>query len=373
MTDTLERVFVLIVILLGVLFIGVGLNVFESFTTLKHEVDSNTMKQTGLVSDSPGNSSVAYKSTTTNVNDQYKNVPTKQDMDSGVLFRYRYQIPSASYFIKDRSSTGVLRPSGGPLPNVILNPASNPNNQVVCKINDNCEDYVIDRQLYCPIGMDRMSTGATGLGERLYNGCYSGGTRIPSLGCRHGRAEANSMAGGNMCWILSNSKIQRVGSGFIMIPPYSTLKALLEKPVSALSDSERNDIINIVNLRKNIVAQMTFALKSQVSQAAGNTMIQARLMSYYNYLLYNSTIFYQPVTDGMRLPRAGFYLQYAPWIERLTLEPNYNITGKEIGDTTKAPLPELETFITSDIVAGLPDLPIPSRIEPTPQPHLRRV
>lgn len=53
MTDTLERVFVLIVIILGVLFIGVGLNVFESFTTMRHQRDPTTMEQTGLVSDAP--------------------------------------------------------------------------------------------------------------------------------------------------------------------------------------------------------------------------------------------------------------------------------------------------------------------------------
>jgi hypothetical protein len=266
------------------------------------------------------------------------------------------------------SANRILKSSGGPLPNVILNPESDADKQIVCKLNDTCEDYVIDRTLYCPIGMDRMETGAVGSGQRRYNGCYSGGRRIPSLGCRHGVEEANSMAGGNLCRILSQLKIQRVGSGFIMIPRYSVLKALLEKPRASLSDSERNDIVNMVNLRKNIVAQMTFALKSQVSRSRGDKMAESQLMSYYNGLLYNTTILYQPVTDGMRLPRAGFYAEgiSLPVIERLPQEPDYNVTTRTLGDTTKAPLPELETVVTPDIVATLPGLPIPSRIEPTP-------
>ena len=370
MTDTLERVFVLIVIILAVLFIGVGLNVFESFTTMRHERDPTTMEQTGLITDSPGNPAVVYKSTSGVVNDQYTNVPTRENVYQNVLQRYSSQIPSQSYSGGQMSENRILKSSGGPLPNVILNPASDADKQIVCKLNDTCEDYVIDRTLYCPIGMDRMETGAVGSGQRRYNGCYSGGRRIPSLGCRHGVEEANSMAGGNLCRILSQLKIQRVGSGFIMIPRYSVLKALLEKPIASLPDTERNQIIEMVNLRRNIVAQMTFSLKSQVSRSRGDKMAESQLMSYYNGLLYNTTILYQPVTDGMRMPRAGFYADgiSLPALERLPQEQDYNVTAGSIGDTTKAPLPELETVVTPDVVATLPGLPIPARIEPTPPP-----
>ena len=370
MTDTLERVFVLIVIILGVLFIGVGLNVFESFTTMKNQTDPNTGEQTGLITDSPGNPAVAYKSTSGSVNDQYKNVPTRNVIYHGVAQKHSMQIPWRAYSNKDRMIDKILKPSGGPLPSVVLNPASDGDKQVICKLNDNCEDYVYRRELYCPIGMDRMETGVMGTGERRYNGCYSAGRMIPSLGCRHNREEANSMAGGNLCGILSELRIQRVGTGFMMIPPYYVLKALLEKPSASLSDSERNQIIEITNRRKDIVAQMVFSLKSQVSRANRDNIAKSQLMAYYNQILYNTTIIYQPVTDGMKNSRAGFYARGVsiPSIERLPVEPDFNITDKSLGDTTKEPLPELITVVTPDVVSALPGLPIPARIEPTPAP-----
>ena len=154
----------------------------------------------------------------------------------------------------------------------------------------------------------------------------------------------------------------------MMIPRYSVLKALLEKPSASLSDSERNQIIEIVNRRKDIVAQMLFSLKSQVSRAAGDRAAENNLMSYYYRLLYDTTIIYQPITDGMKNSRAGFYTRdiSIPSIERLPVEPNFNITGKQLGDTTKEPLPELITVVGQDVVSTLPDLPIPARIEPKP-------
>jgi hypothetical protein len=374
MKDTFESILFLSAILILVIFIGVGLNIFESFTNynqMKQIRNPDTMEQTGLVSSVGGNitnSNFVYTSPGQTPSSQYKNVKNEKEFIKGVLNKHSSQIPWNIYSSTDQSK--ITRSTGG-LPLIILNPDSNPDKQEVCKLNDSCEDYVIDRNLYCPMGMERISTGSQS-GKR-YNGCYSASRKVPSLGCYHDSTEATSMNGGNMCRLLSQKKVQRVGTGFVMLPPAFVFNNLLTKPISQVSDAERNEIITMAQLKQQVVSQMLFYYEPSIKRAVSDKLTRQQLLSYYITILQHAYIFYQPVTDSMTKPRAGFilYNRTIPSLRSPGFEIDYNITRvSNIGDTTKSPLPSLEKFGTaSPIGLELPTLPTPPRpIPPTPTP-----
>jgi hypothetical protein len=376
----MKRIGMLLMITIFVIVIGLSLRSmllyrpfsnnegFMNDTTLQRSGESGDM--TGYVSMSNGDQSNVYKPSSGPYPSQIANVPTADEYIIGRIQRFQSHVPllhsDKDYVLGTMDREIVNKFARGDIPNIILNPDSHTSDQITCDIEQDCDEFVRNSKLYCPVGMDRLknqeSTGEPN--EQKYQGCYSITRDYPSLACRFGGRF-------NYCDYLTDLRIQRVGRGFYVFPTYDAMYEAYSR-ASTSNEKKRLSYILFTKIHMIRVMILTFDhedVRNHTSDiqkwypwtTTGSPLLDqyGRSVFYDTFLLYQSGTHKSPTRIGFVLrkdtPVHGITKSYVPELSTPVTRHSYNL--KHIGyvhDTTQDPMPILQPMYNerSDTIQG---------------------
>lgn len=371
----MERVLVLLIIIVFVIILGVSLrslqlyrplhNIFqegdEGFTDTVYQRKYENGNMTGYVGPIHGNESDVFKPENGEHHSQLTNVPTAKEYVIGRIKKYESHVPlkhsDKEYTIGSMDDEIIQKFSRGTNPDIILNPDSHIEKQITCDLEQDCDEYVRNSNLYCPMGIDRLknreNTGKEN--EMKYQGCYTVTRNYPLLACRYGDRF-------NYCSYMNDLRIQRVGRGFYVFPTLDALKDAMDK---ADTGEEKRKINYIMSMKIYMIRHMMLTynreeVKDNIRNIKtwfpwSNNSGSSLLDQYGKQLFYNTFILYQSKTS--KTPsRVGFIMRtdtpiyvpkgHIPDLSTPSSRHTYNL--KNVGyihDTTQDPMPVLQPMI----------------------------
>jgi hypothetical protein len=317
---------------------------------------------TGYVQSTSGDANDVFRPDSGQVQSQLKNVPTSKEYVIGRINKYKSHVPlnhsDKNYNIGTMDDEIIQKFVRGTNPEIILNPDSHTQDQITCDLDTDCEEYVRNSQLYCPIGIDRLKTQeSTGSkNEQKYQGCYTLTRDYPLLACKDGDRF-------NYCNYLRDLRVQRVGRGFYVFP---TFDAILSAWNSAESSQEKRKISFIWRAKENMVREMILSFDHDEVKRNYRRIVQWRswrttgssvIDQYARQILYNSFLLYQSKTTKSPT-RIGFIMRspkdtasrvrvgHVPELSTPTTRHSYNLKNvRYVHDTTMDPMPILHPRI----------------------------
>ena len=325
---------VLLIVFVGIL--GVSLRTlqkyrpFEGFTTYQNR--SQDGLQTGYVTSPTGGD--VFRPNSDIHHPQIKNVPSSDEYVMGKIKRYETNVPlkisGVDYKIGGMNDAILGKFTRGTDPEIILNPDSERVNQETCILGNDCDEYVYNSHLYCPVGMERLQTQTPGkhTTERKYQGCYLLGRDYPAFACRHDDPL-------NSCNILKQKRIQRVGRGFLVFPPKRIFMKAEQEGVSVNELWERKQHFIRIMLRSYELQKThpTINSWSEASPDIDNSVIE----NYANTILEKGYVMVQQKNTQTPM-RIGFLVpdKSVPNIATPLRRTSYDLSRiKYIHDTTK--------------------------------------
>lgn len=294
------------------------------------------------------------------IHSQLENVPSAKEYVIGRIKKYESHVPlkhsDREYTFGTMDDEIIQKFARGTNPEIVLNPDSHIEDQITCDLEQDCDEYVRNSNLYCPMGMDRLrlkeSTGTPN--EEKYQGCYTITRDYPLLACRFGDRF-------NYCNYMTDLRIQRVGRGFYVLPTYEVLKDAMDR---AETDLDKRKISHILNTKIYMIRHMILTYDHEEVKrhfkkiqkwtpwsGTGSPMVD----QYARQIFYNTFILYQSKTTGTPT-RLGFIMRTdtptyvpkgtIPELSTPSTRHSYDLKNvKFVHDTTKDPMPVLQPRI----------------------------
>jgi hypothetical protein len=367
----MERVFVLLIIIVFVIVLGVSLRSLqlyrpfndspllenEGFTDTVYQRKYDNANMTGYVGPEHGSDTDVFRPENGEHHSQLSNVPTAKEYVIGRIKKYKSHVPlnnsDKEYTIGSMDDEIIQKFSKGTNPDIVLNPDSHIEDQITCDLEQDCDEYVRNSKLYCPMGIDRLKIRENSgkENEMKYQGCYTFTRNYPLLACRYGDRF-------NYCSYMNDLKIQRVGRGFYVLPTLDVIKDAVDK---ADTESEKRNIQYIMYIKIYIIRHMILTYDHEDVKknhkdvqrwfpwsSTGSSLLD----QYGKQLFYNTFILYQSKTS--KTPsRIGFIMRtdtplhlpkgHIPELSTPSTRHSYNL--KNVGyihDTTQDPMPILQ-------------------------------
>jgi hypothetical protein len=380
----MNRMIVLLMITIFVIVIGLSLRSLILYKPLQKSEPSaegfsldtevqrmeDTAHMSGYVNVKHSNPNNVYKPESGPHPSQITNVPTAKEYVIGRIKKYESHVPlkhsDKDYVIGSMDDEIVKKFSLGDVPNIILNPDSREEDQITCDIEQDCDEYVRNSNLYCPMGLDRLknqeSTGKPN--EQKYQGCYTMTRNYPSLACRFGDRF-------NYCDYMNDLRIQRTGRGFYVFPTFDAMYAIYQntrRMVNGRDESDNtewNKVRYIMNIKISIIRYMILSydhpdVNNNVNgvsnwspwRSTGSSVLDqyARQVFYNSFLLYQSGTHKTPTRVGFIIrkdtPSYGPSVSNIPELSTPTKRHSYNLKhAKYVHDTTMDPMPVLQPIV----------------------------
>ena len=321
----------------------------------------DTAHMSGYVNIENGNVENVYKPESGPHPSQIGNVPTAKEYLIGRINRFKSHVPlkhsDKDYVIGQMDDEILQKFSLGDVPNIILNPDSAKEEQITCDIEEDCDEYVRNSNLYCPIGMDRLKIKESSgkINEQKYQGCYTATNKYPEIACRFGSRF-------NYCDYINELRIQKVGRGFYVIPTYDALSQI-KRDYGTDNKQMMASLRHIDTLKINLIRNMILSFdhpeiknnKDRITKwSPGSSTGSSLVDQYARQVYYNTFVLFQNGNHKTQA-RIGFIMRkdtpsgeavsvsHIPELSTPTTRHSYNLKHvKYVHDTMRDPMPVLK-------------------------------